>query len=148
MTVNGAETEVLEGAKRTLAGNPRLRISMALSFEHFSFSIRKQVCNKMISEGWNVVVANSPHDPWLTNVFLWCCMFRESQDLLERLCASQVTWEQVSELASNESLLVIKRADQIRMHIRKTNTADGFFKRGLRKAKRETKKLIKRALAR
>jgi len=131
ITVNGAETEVFEGAKKTLSNNPRLRISMALAFTHFSFEIRKKICNRMMSEGWNVVVSNSPHDPWSPKVFLWCCMVRESEELMEYLGAEQVTWEQAAERASHESALVEQRVEQILAHLRQEGCSGRYRKHRL-----------------
>lgn len=123
ITVNGAEPQALEGALNTLENNPKLRISMALAFGHFSFKIRKELCNQLMTEGWNVIVANSLHDPWTSEEFLWCCIIREPIEFINLLGAKQVTWDQSMELASKESLLIKSRADQVRNYLNKKNVS-------------------------
>lgn len=117
LTVNGAEPQVLEGAKQTVSQNQQLCIGMALAFGHFSFEIRKEVCNKFISEGWAVIVSNAPHDPWKPDIFLWCCMVRKTEEWVETFGASRVTWEQAIELASEESAIIRQRLHAVKKHI-------------------------------
>ncbi|MEM9801259.1 MAG: FkbM family methyltransferase [Planctomycetota bacterium] len=110
LTANGAEPEILEGAAQVLASNDDLRIGLALASEHFSFEIRRELCDQLMGEGWSVVVSNALHDPWDAGPFLWCCLLRE--DLANDDALHGVTWEEALELATHESNVVRARIAQ------------------------------------
>jgi hypothetical protein len=94
-----------------------MRISMALAYEHFSFNIRMNLCNQMITDGWHVVVSNAPHDPWFKNVFLWASISREHPQTIIGDNAIEANWEQIVDFASKESALADKRAEAISANI-------------------------------
>ena len=79
LTVNGAEPDVVAGARETISRNPGIKIAMPAS--HLSPSLE----GYFESEGFLLAVADAPHRPWEREQFYYVCAIRtKPQDLLDR----------------------------------------------------------------
>lgn len=116
LSVNGAEPEILEGAGKLLATNPGLVISLAMAFAHFSFDIRRELCDRLIAEGWTVVISNALHDPWIHRPFLWSCLYRDGSRFPEDRGLEEIDWEGARRRATEESANIARIGDEIRAH--------------------------------
>jgi FkbM family methyltransferase len=102
LTTNGAEPEILKGAA-DLLDRPQLRIALALAFEHFSYTIRKRVCEDLRQEGFHVTVANAPHDPWNVRPFLFAVATPEPVASLVARGFHRATWDELEGRARDEA---------------------------------------------
>lgn len=110
LTANGAEPEVLEGAPLLLDSNPDLRIAIALAFRHFSYGIRKTVCDGLARRGFTIAVADATHDPWNPWPFYFACALKPRPGQLEALGFEPSSWEAIeSHGAAREAELRARR---------------------------------------
>ncbi len=123
LTANGAEPQVVEGAQAVLRSSPDLRVGIALAFRHFSYDIRKQVCQQLAELGFDIVVADAQHDPWRTEPFYFACAVKLSPEKLSAFGLQETTWEKIIEDGA---------AKETRMTKRTANPSEadtGFFQR-------------------
>ena len=111
LTANGAEPEILEGAKRLLQSSPDLRVGIALAFRHFSYDIRKGVCDRLAEAGFKITVADAPHDPWIPAPFFFACAVKVPHDELVSMGFQQTDWASIENeaAAKEEKLATAKR---------------------------------------
>jgi FkbM family methyltransferase len=125
LTANGAEPEILQGATCLLVSGPDLRIGIALSYHHFSYAIRKAVCEDLAKKGFRIAVADAPHDPWLPYPFFFACASNLSHEGLAALGFNPSSWELIEKGAAAKEAKLIS----IEKHNSKRQTK-GLMKRG------------------
>jgi FkbM family methyltransferase len=108
LTTNGAEKEILQ-ACGDLLDRPGLRISLALAFEHFSYALRRAVCDELRERGFHVGVAHAPHDPWVPRPFLFAAATRDDAELTARGFRPS-NWDEVARLTLDEAARYAKLA--------------------------------------
>jgi FkbM family methyltransferase len=101
LTTNGAEREILE-ACGDLLERAGLRIHLALAFEHFSYELRRAVCDALRERGFHVGVAHAPHDPWTARPFLFAGATRDASQL-HALGFRTATWDDIGRDAVAEA---------------------------------------------
>ena len=76
ITTNGAETEILNGAKETIQNNDNIKITFPLG------NISNKGLDYLSEMGFRLAISNSPHRPWEDEQFFYACAIRESTEKL------------------------------------------------------------------
>jgi len=76
LTVNGAETRILRGARETLASNEAIKV--CFPFSHLS----PEILDTFEAMGFLVTIGDAPHRPWEREQFLYACALRTTPEHL------------------------------------------------------------------
>ena len=96
LTTNGAELEILQGAKNLFKSDINTCISLALSNRnHYSYNMRLPALKYLISEGYKIAIADAPHDPWKPIPFLFACAVKCKDNKLLEMGFSKNNWQDI-----------------------------------------------------
>lgn len=95
LTVNGAESDIIEGAQNTLNSKPDISLGFPLA------NVSALTRDYLSSLGYNIAIADTPHRPWEEEQFLYGCAVKHSHQALVTMGFRKVKLRMVSALSDD-----------------------------------------------
>ena len=94
-TVNGAESDIIQGATETLNANPNVVLGFPIA------NVSSSTLDYFGSLGYNIAFADAPHRPWEKEQFFYGCAVRHSHRELVSMGFREVRLRMVSALSDD-----------------------------------------------